>query len=47
MFEQYVKLFHLGWIEPWLVEAMAMIFGAVLIMLAVVKTIDFLNGEDR
>jgi hypothetical protein len=47
MFEQYVKLFHLGWIEPWMVEALAIIFGALLLGLVVGKTIDFLNGDQR
>ena len=45
MFEQYVKLFHLDWIEPWLVEALAMIGGAIVLGLVVAKTIEFLNGD--
>jgi hypothetical protein len=47
MFEQYVKLFHLGWIEPWMVEALAIMFGALLLGLVVGKTMDFLNGDQR
>ena len=47
MFEQYVKLFHLGWIEPWMVEALAIIFGALLLGLVVGKTMDFLNGDQQ
>jgi hypothetical protein len=47
MFDQYVKLFHLGWIEPWMVEAIAIMAGALLLGLVVAKTMDFLNGEDR
>jgi hypothetical protein len=45
MFEQYVNLFRLDWIEPWMVEALAIIFGALLLGLVVGKTMDFLNGD--
>jgi hypothetical protein len=32
MFDQYVKLFHLvPWIDAWMVEALAVIFGALLV----------------
>jgi hypothetical protein len=47
MFEQYVKLFHLGWIEIWMVEALAIMFGALLLGLVVGKTMDFLNGDQQ
>lgn len=47
MFEQYVKLFHLDWIEPWMVEAVAIMGGALLLGLVVGKTMDFLNGDQR
>jgi hypothetical protein len=47
MFEQYVKLFHLDWIEPWMVEALAIMFGALLLGLVVGKTMDFLNGDQQ
>jgi hypothetical protein len=47
MFDQYVKLFHLNWIEPWMVEALAIMFGALLLGLVVGKTIDFLNGDQQ
>ena len=47
MFDQYVKLFHLDWIEPWMVEALAIMFGALLLGLVVGKTMDFLNGDQR
>jgi hypothetical protein len=47
MFEQYVKLFHLGWIEPWMVEALAIIFGALLLSFVICKTMDFLNGNNQ
>jgi len=47
MFEQYVKLFDLSWLEPWLVEALAVIAGALLLGLVIGKTMDFLNGEQQ
>jgi hypothetical protein len=45
MFDQYVKLFHLGWIEPWIVEALAVIAGALLLVFVICKAIDCFNGE--
>jgi len=47
MFEQYIKLFQLDWIEPWMVEAVAIMFGALLLGLVIGKTMDFLNGDQR
>jgi hypothetical protein len=47
MFDQYVKLFNISWIEPWMVEALVIIFGAMLLALVVAKTIDLLNGNQR
>ena len=47
MFDQYVKLFNISWIESWMVEALAIIFGALLLVLVVGKTMDFLNGDQR
>ena len=47
MFDQYVKLFHLGWIETWMVEALAIMFGALLLGLVVGKTMDFLNRDQQ
>ena len=47
MFDQYVKLFNIGWIETWMVEALAIMFGALLLGLVVGKTMDFLNGESK
>ncbi len=47
MFDQYVKLFHLDWLQPWMVEALAIMFGALLLGLVVGKTMDFLNGDQR
>ena len=45
IFDQYVKLFNLSWIEPWLVEALAIMVGAVILVLVVCKVMDFLNGD--
>jgi hypothetical protein len=47
MFDQYVKLFHLDWIEPWIVEALVIMFGALLLGLVVGKTMDILNGNQQ
>jgi hypothetical protein len=47
MFDQYVKLFNISWIEPWMVEALAIIFGALLLGLVIGKTMDFLNGDQQ
>jgi hypothetical protein len=47
MLDHYVRLFNIGWIEPWMVEAMAIMAGALLLGLVIGKTMDFLNGEDR
>jgi hypothetical protein len=45
MFDQYVKLFNLSWIEPWLVEALAMIGGAVILALVVCKANEFISKD--
>jgi hypothetical protein len=45
MFDHYVKLFHLTWIEPWMVEAMSIIIGALILTFMVCKAMDFLNGK--
>ena len=45
MFDQYVKLFSTDWIETWMVEALVIMFGALLLGLVVGKTMDFLNGD--
>ena len=47
MFDQYIKLFNLNWIELWMVEALVIIFGALLLGLVVGKTMDFLNGDQQ
>jgi hypothetical protein len=47
MFDQYVKLFNISWIEPWMVEAMAMIAGAFLLVFVICKAIDCFNGNNQ
>ena len=47
MTDQYVKLFNISWIEPWMVEALAIVFGGLLLMFILCKAMDCLNGEDR
>jgi hypothetical protein len=47
MFDQYVKLFNTSWIEPWLVEALAMIVGALLLVFMICKAIDCFNKENQ
>lgn len=45
MLDQYVKLFNTSWIEPWIVEAMVMIAGALLLVIVICKAMDCLNGD--
>ena len=47
MFEQYVKLFNINWIQPWMVEALAIVIGAMLLMFVVCKAMDCMNGENK
>ncbi len=47
MFEQYVKLFHLGWIQPWMVEALAIVAGGLILGLVVCKAMESLNGDEK
>jgi hypothetical protein len=47
VFDQYVKLFDISWIDPWIVEALVIIFGALLLGLVIGKAMDFLNGDQR
>lgn len=47
MFDHWVKLFHLDWIAPWMVEALAIVVGGLLLMFVVCKAMDCMNGEDR
>jgi hypothetical protein len=45
MLDHYVKLFNISWIEPWVVEALVIMLGALLLGLVIGKTMDFLNGD--
>ena len=47
MFEHYIKLFHLGWVETWMVEAAFTIVGALLLALVLCKFVDFMNQIER
>ena len=47
MLDHYVRLFNISWIEPWMVEAMTIMAGALLLGVVVGKTMDFLNGDRR
>ena len=47
MFDQYIKLFNTDWIEPWMVEALVIMFGALLLVWVIGKTMDFLNGNQQ
>jgi len=47
MFDQYIKLFNISWIEIWMVEALAIIFGSLLLVLVICKTMDFLNRDQQ
>ena len=43
MFEQYVKLFRLDWIEVWMVEAVCFIGAAVIVAILVRKFADMIG----
>ena len=45
MFDQYVKLFNLSWLEPWMVEAAILVFGGFLLSFIVCKVTDCMTGE--
>ena len=45
--DQHIKLFSTDWIEPWMVEALAIIFGSLLLVWVVGKIMDFLNGNQQ
>jgi len=47
MFDHYVKLFHLGWIEPWLVEALAIMALALLFAMIISRLAMWFNGESK
>jgi hypothetical protein len=47
IFDQYIKLFSTDWIEPWMIEAMITIVGALLLVFMIGKAIDCFNGESQ
>jgi len=47
IFDQYIKLFSTDWIEPWMVEALAMIAGALILAIVICKAMDCLNGDQQ
>ena len=47
MLDQYVKLFNTSWIEPWMVEALGIIFGALLVGYIVIKAVTGFNGDEQ
>jgi hypothetical protein len=47
IFDQYIKLFNTDWIKPWMVEALAMIAGALILVFVICKAIDCFNGESQ
>ena len=47
IFDQYIKLFSTDWIEPWMVEALAMIAGALIVAIVICKAMDCLNGNQQ
>jgi hypothetical protein len=48
MFDQYVKIFDLvSWIDAWLIEAVSMIIGALLVGYVVIKVVTIFNGDQQ
>jgi hypothetical protein len=48
MFDQYVKMFDLvPWIDAWLIEAVTIIIGALLIGFIVTKAVARFNGDEQ
>jgi hypothetical protein len=43
--DQYIKLFSTDWIEPWMIEALAMIAGALILAFVICKAMECLNGD--
>ena len=47
MFDQYVKMFDLmPWIDAWLIEAVTVIIGALLVGYVVTKAVSRFNGDE-
>jgi hypothetical protein len=45
IFDQYIKLFSTDWIEPWMVEALATMLGALILAIVICKAMECLNGD--
>jgi hypothetical protein len=45
--DNYVKLFDLSWIQPWLAESLVMILGALLLVFLICKAMDCFNGDNQ
>lgn len=45
MFDQYVKLFNIDWFDAWLIEALAIIAGAFVLVLIISKVMETFNRE--
>ena len=45
--ENYAKLFDLSWIEPWLVEALAVMGLALLLAMIISRLAIWFNGENQ
>jgi hypothetical protein len=43
MLDQYIKLFNISWIEPWMVEAVCVILGAFVLIFIVCKANEFIT----
>jgi hypothetical protein len=47
MFEHYIKLFHLEWMETWMVEAVITMVGALVLALVLAKFVDCLDQLEQ
>jgi hypothetical protein len=45
--ENYAKLFDLSWIEPWLIEALAIMALALLLAMILSRLCAWFNGENQ
>jgi hypothetical protein len=44
--DNYVKLFDLSWMDPWLAEALIIIGAALLLGLVLCKVASCINGDN-
>jgi hypothetical protein len=40
-------MFNLNWLEAWMIEAVATIFGALLLGYVLCKVADFITGDNQ